>query len=103
MKEIMMTQQDNDKAWNDTVSNPDLEGLETPATQQDPLAEDNDTPASPAEEPETPLAPDHPAMDSNMDQQEVYDAGPTTASSVNAQDETDEDNDQAITSTSQEV
>jgi hypothetical protein len=36
-----------------------------------------------------------------MDQQEVYDAGPTTASSVNAQDETDEDKDQAITSTIQ--
>jgi hypothetical protein len=96
-----MTQQDNDQAWNNTVNDPALEGLETPAIQQNPLAEDNDSPATPADDNNSPVAPDHPAMDSNIDQHEAYDAGQVTASGINAQDETEETKDQAITSSQQ--
>jgi hypothetical protein len=98
-----MTQQDDDQAWNNTVNDPALESLETPTTQQEPLAEDNDSPATPADDNDSPVAPDHPAMDSNIDQQEAYDAGQTTTSGINAQDETGESKDQAITNSQQGV
>lgn len=83
---------------NNLPADPQLEGLDPGATQLDPLPEDNDSPAAPADENGTELPIDHPATDSAMDQHEQYDAGPTTASGINAQDESEEDKDQALNS-----
>jgi len=55
---------------------------------EQPLAQDYDTPAAPADDTgvqETPI--DDPEKDSNIDDTERYDAGETTASGSNAQHE----------------
>jgi hypothetical protein len=63
---------------------------------QNPLPEDNNTPAAPADGPGQDIPVDLPPTDTGMDAQELNDAGPATASGVNAQDETDEPKDSAV-------
>ncbi len=60
-----------------------------PAVDEEQLDEDYDTPAAPASPRETtPKLPStHPATDSNLDFQEVYDEGITDATGFNDQDE----------------
>jgi hypothetical protein len=56
----------------------------------------NNAPTSPADDVVRALPPDHPALDSNIDQHEAYDAGITTSSGVRAQDEVADDKKQAL-------
>ena len=55
---------------------------------EQPLSQDYDTPAAPADDTGVPEIPvDHPLKDSDVDDTERYDAGETTASGSNAQHE----------------
>lgn len=94
-----MTQQD-DEDWNNTVSNPQLEGFDPTVGRGGELSEDNDSPTTPADDIPSALPPDHPAMDSGLDTQEMYDAGESVSSSTPSQDETGEDKSQALNSPS---
>jgi hypothetical protein len=58
------------------------------ATQPQPLAEDNDPPAAPADDQPASIPPDHPLTDAELDAQEVYDEGVASATDIDAQDET---------------
>ena len=89
-------EQDDEKDWNESVADPELEGRDVDAGKHEPLPEDNDTPASPSDDVIRALPPDHPAMDSNIDPHEAYDVGPTTSSGVRAQDEVEDDKNQAL-------
>ena len=60
---------------------------------EQPLQQDYDTPAAPPDETDTDdaLPKDHPELDTDLDQHDVYDEGYTDASGVNAQHVTNRD------------
>jgi hypothetical protein len=59
------------------------EGFDVP---EQPLAQDYDPPAAPPDENDDETLPSsHPALDSNLDEHEVYDEGPTNASEAYGQ------------------
>jgi hypothetical protein len=58
-----------------------------PKRDEETLAQDYDTPASPPDDVHDSLPPDHPEKDSNMDSDEIYDEGETGATEADAQEE----------------
>ena len=63
-----------------------------PAVDEERLEEDHDAPAEPAHPHLTTpkMPPDHPAGDTGVDFQELYDEGPTSATDVDAQEEAED-------------
>lgn len=75
--------------YNDPQYQPKDGELDVP---EQPLPQDYATPAAPPEEndDDTALPSDHPELDTNLDEHEVYDEGQTNASGVHDQDEDDQ-------------
>lgn len=81
----MMPDEDEDK--NEALEPPD--DIFNPVVDEERLEEDHDPPASPARPHLTTpkLPPDHPATDTEIDTQELYDEGLTSATDYDAHEE----------------
>lgn len=82
-----MVNDDSNQSADDAL---EPENDEIKAGKRDPLPEDHDTPAAPADSKGNKLPEDHPSTDSEIDSHELYDEGRTSATGIDAQDEKNE-------------
>jgi hypothetical protein len=79
-----------DDEWQNQPQDPD--GLFNPMRDEEKLAEDNDTPAAPAQYPEDDRMPeDHPNTDTDIDEGGKYYGGPAEEAGYNPEPEDTDD------------